>query len=69
MTGAGEETRGQHAELERLQHHVINGIRAIHQIAYGEGCEYDTCTACDQPYPCPTLRLLDGADTGHGDQQ
>lgn len=69
--------RARRAEAERDQlRRRVQAVRALHPehehtgfpacaMLHGGGCAYDTtCSSCHQPYPCPTIRALDGAEGG-----
>lgn len=62
----GCETFAAQVEAVRALHseHGHTGFPACAMI-HGGGCAYDaTCSTCHQPWPCPTIRALDGGGSG-----
>lgn len=66
-------------EIERLQARVaelerkVEAVRALHHQRTVEALDgyivtFDDCACCDQTWPCPTIRALDGEEADRGDR-
>lgn len=47
------------AEIDRL-HAAVEQVRTLHAKIFWGNDDYHECLLCEEPYPCHTLRALDG---------